>query len=90
MNYQIQNDLGLKNCTFVKTILMILVILGHACDFWVGDWFTCNPLIKSQTISVFATWLNSFHIFAFTLVSGYIFASKVTGGVSKLCVISQK
>lgn len=29
----------LNNCTFVKTVLMLLVILYHACAFWNGEWF---------------------------------------------------
>jgi hypothetical protein len=27
----------LQNCTFIKTILMILVVAGHALDFWTED-----------------------------------------------------
>lgn len=70
----------LDNCTFVKTILMLLVILGHAMAFWSGDWFTANPIIPSQGLKIMYTWLNSFHIYGFTLVSGYIFAFKIRGG----------
>ena len=49
------------------------VALGHACHFWTGDWFTCNPIFKSQVLSMVTIWLNSFHIYAFTLISGYLF-----------------
>lgn len=70
----------LSNIGFVKIILMLVVILGHACDFWIGTWFTENPVFQSQGLSVFAGWLNSFHIFAFALASGYIFAFKIEGG----------
>ncbi len=71
---------NLKNCAFVKTILMLLVILGHACAFWSGHWFTENPMIQSQGLSILYSWVGSFHIFAFALVSGYIFAFKISGG----------
>ena len=74
----------LNNCKFLKTILMLLVILGHACSFWTGSWFTENPLLQSQGLSLISTWIGSFHIYAFALVSGYIFVYKIrTGGYSR-------
>lgn len=71
---------ALQNCGFVKTILMFCVILGHACAFWSGHWFTENPAIPSKGLNILYLWVNSFHIYAFALVSGYIFAYKVGGG----------
>lgn len=70
----------LSNCGFVKTILMLLVILGHACAFWSGHWFTDNPALPSRGLNALFDWLNSFHIYAFALVSGYIFTYKINGG----------
>lgn len=70
----------LSNCGFVKTILMLLVILGHSCIFWTGIWFTKDPIIDCMGLSIIASWLNSFHIYTFALVSGYIFAFKVLSG----------
>ena len=75
-----QSEQALMNCSFVKTILMLLVVLGHACAFWDGTWFTKNPVIPSNGLSIISSWLGSFHIYAFTLVSGYLFAAKVSGG----------
>lgn len=63
----------LENCSFVKTILMLLVAAYHSILFWGGEWFTRNPAKTSEALSLVAGWLNSFHIYAFTLVSGYIF-----------------
>ena len=63
----------LKNCTFVKTILMILVLFYHCIVFWTGNWFTKNPVDACEPLSVLASWMNSFHIYGFTLVSGYLF-----------------
>ena len=74
------SEKSLANSVFVKTILMLLVIIGHACAFWSGHWFTENPAIESRSLSVLYSWLNSFHIYAFTLVSGYIFTFKIRGG----------
>ena len=70
----------IENARFVKTVLMLIIILGHSFDFWTGTWFTENPALESRGIGIIATWLNSFHIFAFALVSGYLFAFKVVGG----------
>ena len=52
---------------------MLLVVFYHSILFWGGDWFTKDPLVTSKLLDCIAKWLNSFHIYAFTLVSGYIF-----------------
>ena len=81
MVYELQkNEQVLKNCNFLKTILMLLVILSHACSFWTGNWFAENPVLQSQGLNLISTWIGSFHIYAFALVSGYIFAYKISGG----------
>lgn len=72
-NYK--NELMLDNCYFVKTVLMILVVFYHSILFWGGgSWLDNQPVIfKSKTLSILSVWLNTFHIYGFTLVSGYIF-----------------
>lgn len=71
---QASKQASLDNCTFVKTILMLLVIIYHSCVFWNGNWFTVqNVKIKAPLLAVFAQWLNSFHVYGFTLISGYLF-----------------
>ncbi len=76
-NYTNNNNIlpkELENCNFVKTILMLLVVFYHSILFWNGDWLAnTNPAIESKILPFISTWLNSFHIYAFTLVSGYIF-----------------
>lgn len=56
---------------------MLIVILGHACAFWSGHWFTENPVIQSQELHIIYIWVKSFLMYAFSLVSGYIFVYKV-------------
>ncbi len=64
----------LINCNFVKTVLMLLVVLYHSCVFWTGSWFNIlAPSGNSAVLELFSKWLNSFHIYGFALVSGYIF-----------------
>lgn len=62
------------NCTFVKTSLMLLVIVYHSCVFWTGQWFTLNPVFHSPVADIIAKWLNSFHVYGFAFVSGYIYS----------------
>ena len=76
-----KNEQVLKNCNFLKTILMLLVILGHACSFWTESWFTAEePVMHSYGLNLICKYIGSFHIYAFALVSGYIFAYKITSG----------
>lgn len=52
----------------------MLVVFYHSILFWNGAWFTENPVETSAVLSILAAWLNSFHIYGFTLVSGYLFS----------------
>ena len=65
----------IDNCNFIKTILMMLVVLYHSMALWLPNgWFNQAPAEQVDLFSYFAVWLNSFHIYAFVLVSGYIYA----------------
>lgn len=61
------------NCRFVKIILMFFVLIYHSCVFWTGNWFTSNPIKNSLALKYLSLWLNSFHVYGFFLVSGYLF-----------------
>ena len=52
---------------------MILVVAYHCMIFWNGTWFTKNPFFESNFLSTVSPWMNSFHIYGFALVSGYLF-----------------
>lgn len=69
---KMKSDEKLDNCTFVKTILMILIVIYHSCVLWTNNWGKI-PEIQAPILGDIAIWLNSFHIYCFTLVSGYIF-----------------
>ena len=71
---QTDRQTELSNCTFVKTILMLLVVIYHCMLYWSGTWFVGQPAQSSLVLPIVSSWLNSFHIYAFTLVSGYLFA----------------
>lgn len=71
---RIDKQAELANCTFVKTILMLTVVLYHATQFWGGNWFEYQtPVLQAKPLTVLASWLNTFHIYGFVLVSGYLF-----------------
>lgn len=64
----------LKHCGFIKVMLMLLIVLYHSILFWKGNWFPIEPAERNQLFSIVAVWLNSFHIYGFVAVSGFLFA----------------
>lgn len=60
--------------SFVKTVLMLTVVLYHSCLFWAGGWFTGDPALPAPALGGLARYLDTFHIYGFTLVSGYLFS----------------
>lgn len=65
---------SLNNCNFIKAVLMLLVVIYHSCALWKsGGWFNQAPANPSAFLDVLAQWLNSFHVYGFTFVSGFIF-----------------
>lgn len=66
----------LNNCNFIKSILMLLIILYHSLAFWLPNgWFVFGPERPSKVLGLVALWLNSFHVYGFVIVSGYIFCA---------------
>ncbi len=63
----------LSNCNFIKTTLMLFIVFCHSICFWNGDWFTQNPIISANKVAKIANWAGEFHVYLFTLISGYIF-----------------
>lgn len=64
----------IENCDFIKIVLMILVVVYHSCVFWGGGWIEGQSVeIEAPALARFAGWLSSFHVYGFTLVSGYLF-----------------
>ena len=54
---------------------MLLVIMYHSLVFWTGSWFPAiEPETSASSLGLFAQWLNSFHVYTFALVSGYLFS----------------
>lgn len=68
------NDGQLREIAFIKTIMMLIIVLYHSCLFFGGTWFNyVKPLFKADYLFTFAKWMNTFHIHAFTMASGFLF-----------------
>ena len=63
----------LEACSFIKTALMLIVVIYHSILYWRGTWFDRAPVYQAEPLGWAALWMNSFHVYGFTLVSGYIF-----------------
>lgn len=72
MQKDINHD-SINNLSFIRTVLMLLVVLDHSMSFWTGEWFTKNPVFLAPPLGLVSSYLGSFHIYGFTLVSGYLF-----------------
>lgn len=64
----------LKDLDFFKTTLMLLIVLYHSMVFFRGNWFNQAPIYESKFFNLFSQILNSFHIYTFVLISGYVYA----------------
>ncbi|WP_432419361.1 acyltransferase family protein [Gallibacterium anatis] len=67
-------DYNLRNFSILKAIMMILIVFYHSIALWLPEgWFILKPTSKNLVFSILAQWLNLFHIYVFTFISGYIF-----------------
>ena len=67
-----QNRTELSNCSFAKTVMMLIIILYHSI-------LDINSSLNGASgndyavVSCFNSWLATFHNYTFVLISGYIF-----------------
>ena len=82
----------LEHLSFAKSILMICVIAGHSCAYWTGGWFSAEDvLIESPFLNYLSEWFGSFHTYAFTMISGLLYAyHEKNKGIDSLIVILGK
>lgn len=64
----------LDNCNFCKAILMLSVVLYHVVLPWAGWGWHGLFYDDAPVLRLLAIWLNTFHIYGFALISGYIFS----------------
>ena len=75
MTNQIDRKTELQNITFMKCVLMLCVVLGHAFIFWRGGWFAVlTPARESPALGILAEYFGFFPIYGFVLASGYLYA----------------
>ena len=58
--------------TNIKTSMMVLVVFYHSCMFYTGHWVRVLEVAGDERIIIFTRWLNSFHVPAFVMASGYL------------------
>lgn len=69
-----KEDAGLEKISFLKTIMMLCVVLYHSILACIGNgWGGIANFNNSIVLSLLSMWLNSFHIQLFTFASGYLF-----------------
>lgn len=65
---------NLSYCNFAKTVLMLSVVLCHSAAFYGGNWFNaCTVVETNKVLTLLSSWLGTFHVEGFTLISGYIY-----------------
>ena len=52
---------------------MLLVLFGHSLNFWNGKFVPIKPTVSTDALVKLFDFIYSFHIYGFTLVSGYLF-----------------
>ena len=66
--------LDLKKCDVIKVFMMLCVMFYHCICLWSGEtWFNQPPANESKVLEVLCAFLNTFHIYVFAFVSGYLF-----------------
>lgn len=63
-----------ENISFLKTVMMLIIVLYHSMLFFGGEWFTyVEPVYNGNNLYYIAQWMNTFHIQTFTMASGFLF-----------------
>ena len=75
-NNHLQTDkqLNLSKCDVIKVLMMLTVMFYHCICLWSrSGWFNQAPSQPSAILAYLCGWFNSFHIYVFAFVSGYLF-----------------
>lgn len=63
-----------ENIAFIKTIMMICVVLCHSMAFFSGRWFdVCQPIYRADYLGWISDFTGTFHIQTFAMASGFLF-----------------
>lgn len=64
----------LQNCGTVKTLMMLLVVIGHCATACSGKgWFIIAPESRSAVLRFISGFTGMYHVQTFLFVSGYLF-----------------
>lgn len=68
------NKSRLNDIALLKTVMMAVIVLYHSMLFFGDTWFTAvEPVYEANYLYEIAKWMNTFHIQAFTMASGFLF-----------------
>lgn len=63
-----------ENIAFIKTFMMVCVVLCHSMSFFTGSWFNVLTLDSNASyLAYFSEFLGTFHIQSFAMASGFLF-----------------
>lgn len=66
--------LTLEKCDIIKVSMMLCVMFYHCISLWSSEgWFNQPPAESSKFLEIICAFLNTFHIYVFAFVSGYLF-----------------
>lgn len=69
-----QNYIYLNTISSLKSLMILMVLLYHACIALTGKWGGVSDLVKIPTFyMILPKWLNMVHIQTLTFASGYLF-----------------
>lgn len=86
-------DMRLSNSiNFARSVLILLVVLGHSLIFWNGNWIFDNIAIQAPILGHIGNWIGTYHTQALTAVSGftYEFVMENRGGYKFFHLVNKK
>ena len=67
-------DKKINNISFIKTIMMLIIVLYHSMLFFGDQWFEYEtPIYNANYLYNIALWLSTFHVQTFAMSSGFLF-----------------
>ena len=63
----------MNNVNFARSVLIVLVVLGHSLIFWTGEWVFGNVAIQEPILGHISNWFGTFHTHALTAISGFTY-----------------
>lgn len=63
----------MNNVNFARSVLILIVVLGHSIIFWAGNWIFDDIKIEAPLLGQISGWFGTFHTQALTVISGFTY-----------------